>query len=266
MDLFVILWGFVIGLLAGLTGIGAGSMSTAGLLLIFKLEPSVVVSANLINGAVMKMVGTVKHFRHNHPQVGVATPFIVGGVPAVIIASALTETLPEALFRSIIGGILVAVALLILWEAWCLPASGPVQPCGNGNGNGNGTSPSFRKIILAFFSGVLMGFISGLTSIGTGSIIIAVLLVVLKMKPRHAVGTAVFEGAVLLGVGALAHILIGHVDFQLALFLLLGSIPGIWLGSHYCAKAPDKLLRTVIGFLLIIAGGKMIHNYLQAYV
>jgi len=251
----LILWGFFIGSLVGLTGIGAGSMSTAGLLLLFHLDPSVVVSANLMNGALMKSVGTVKHFKHDHPQVDLAVPFIVGGIPASITAGFVAGMIPKALFRALIGGILVFVALLILWEAWYLPKSTGT----NGNGNGNGIST--KKKILAFFSGALMGLISGLTSIGTGSIIIAVLLVVLRIKPKYAVGTAVLEGAVLLGVGALTHIVAGHADFRIAFLLLIGSIPGIWLGSHYCAKAPDKALRLIISLLLVYSGGKMIWDY-----
>ena len=255
----LILWGFFIGNLVGLTGIGAGSMSTAGLLLLFHLDPAVVVSANLINGTLMKTVGTVKHFKHDHPQVDLAIPFLVGGIPASIGASFLSGFLPKALFRATIGGILVFVALLILWEAWYLPKS--TQEYGNENGNGNGNNIGTKKKILAFFSGTLMGLISGLTSIGTGSIIIAVLLVVIRLKPKYAVGTAVLEGAILLGVGALSHILAGHADFRIAFLLLIGSIPGIWLGSHYCAKAPDKFLRVAISVLLIYAGGKMVLDY-----
>ncbi len=252
------LWGFFIGSLVGLTGIGAGSMSTAGLLLLFHLDPSVVVSANLINGALMKSVGTVKHFKHDHPQVDLAIPFIMGGIPASIAAGFVAGMIPKMLFRALIGGVLVFVALLILWEVWYLP-----KPSGtNGNGDGNGNHFSFKKKILAFFSGALMGLVSGLTSIGTGSIIIAVLLVVLRIKPKHAVGTAILEGAVLLGVGALTHILAGHADFRVAFLLLIGSIPGIWLGSHYCAKAPDKFLRVAVSVLLIYAGGKMVWDYL----
>ena len=253
----ITLWGFFIGGLVGLTGIGAGSMSTAGLLLLFHLEPSVVVSANLINGAIMKSVGTVKHFKHDHPQVSLAIPFILGGIPTSIAATLLTSVLPKMLFKAIIGGILVFVALLILWEAWYLPK--PKEE--NGNGNGNGNNVVGKKKILAFFSGALMGFISGLTSIGTGSIIIAVLLVVIRLKPKYAVGTAVLEGAILLGVGALSHLLAGHADFRIAFFLLIGSIPGIWLGSHYCAKSPDKFLRVMISLLLLYAGGKMVWDY-----
>jgi len=253
----VALWGFFIGSLVGLTGIGAGSMSTAGLLLLFHLDPKVVVSANLINGTIMKSVGTVKHFRHDHPQVDLAIPFILGGIPTSIAATFLSGVLPKELLRAFIGGILVFVAILILWEAWYLPK--PTE--GNGNGNGNNAFGA-RKRLLAFFSGALMGFISGLTSIGTGSIIIAVLLVVLRIKPKHAVGTAILEGAILLGVGALSHFLAGHVDFRIASLLLIGSIPGIWLGSHYCAKSPDKFLRVVISVLLMYAGGKMVWDYL----
>lgn len=256
----LILWGFFIGNLVGLTGIGAGSMSTAGLLLLFHLDPSVVVSANLINGTLMKSVGTVKHFKHDHPQVDLAIPFIVGGIPSSIAAGFVAGMIPKMLFRALIGGMLMFVALLILWEAWYLPKS--TGGSGNGNGNGNGAHFSFKKKILAFFSGSLMGVVSGLTSIGTGSIIIAVLLVVLRIKPKHAVGTAVLEGAILLGVGALTHIVAGHADVRIAFLLLIGSIPGIWLGSHYCAKAPDKFLRAAISVLLIYAGGKMIWDYL----
>ena len=258
--LLLTLWGFFIGTLVGLTGIGAGSMSTAGLLLLFRLDPSVVVSANLINGAIMKGVGTVKHFRHDHPQVSLAVPFILGGIPTSIAASFLSGVLPKELFKAVIGGILVLVALLILWEAWYLPK--PKEGEGDGNRNGNGNNFGLKKKLLAFFSGALMGFISGLTSIGTGSIIIAVLLVVVRLKPKYAVGTAVLEGAILLGIGALSHLLAGHVDFRIASLLLVGSIPGIWLGSHYCAKAPDKTLRVLISLLLIYAGGKMVWDYL----
>jgi len=246
--LLIVLWGFVFGLLAGLTGVGTGSIGTAGLLLFFHFDPKAAIAANILNGAVMKTSGTVKHFLHDHPKVGLGIPFVVGGAPASVVGSLLSGFITTTIFKLLIGGTLVCVSLLLIWEVYYLPE---VE-------KGHSRKPDGKKKILALICGVIVGFIAGLTSVGTGTLMIASMLIILRLPSKAAVGTTLFCGAIILGTSALTHTVAGHTDFMLALNLMAGSIPGVWIGSHFCAKAPVRQLRVAIAVLILIAGAKLL--------
>lgn len=251
-SLLIVLWGFVFGLSAGLTSVGTGSIGTSGLLLLFHIDPKIAIAANLLNGAVMKGFGTVKHFIHKHPKVAYGIPFILGGIPASIVGSSLSAMITAELFKCLIGFILMGVSLLIIWEGWYLPK---IESLEGARINGNG------KKTLAVISGIIVGFVAGLTSVGTGTLMIAAMLVILRLPSKNAVGTTLFCGVIILGTSALTHLLIGHVDLWLSLRLMMGSIPGVWLGSHFCSKAPVKGLRTAIGIVIFSAGFRLVQQF-----
>jgi uncharacterized membrane protein YfcA len=111
-----------------------------------------------------------------------------------------------------------------------------------------------RHKIGAVVLGVFVGFVLGVTSAGSGSLIAVGLIMFFRLAPRQVVGTDVFHAAILLWAAAIAHVVAGNVDFALAGTILIGSIPGVWLGSSWSARTPVAVLRTVLGVVLIGGG------------
>jgi uncharacterized membrane protein YfcA len=110
-----------------------------------------------------------------------------------------------------------------------------------------------RHKVAALAIGASTGLVIGLTSAGSGTLIAVFLIVYYRMVPRNVVGTDVFHAAILLWAAALAHIAAGNVDFGLVAAILLGSIPGVWIGSHLSVKLPSGVLRTALGTVMIVA-------------
>jgi len=111
-----------------------------------------------------------------------------------------------------------------------------------------------RARIAAVVMGIFVGFVLGVTSAGSGALIAVGLILLFRLVPRRVVGTDVFHAAILLWAAAAAHIVAGNVDFALAGTILLGSVPGVWLGSHWSVRVPVAALRTTLAVLLIGAG------------
>src|SRR5213078_1258154 len=108
-----------------------------------------------------------------------------------------------------------------------------------------------RHKVSAVLLGVFVGFVLGVTSAGSGSLIAVGLIMLFRLAPRQVVGTDVFHAAILLWAAAIAHIIAGNVDFVLAGTILIGSIPGVWLGSHWSITTPVAALRTGLGVIMI---------------
>jgi uncharacterized membrane protein YfcA len=111
-----------------------------------------------------------------------------------------------------------------------------------------------RSKTAAVLIGVVVGFMLGVTSAGSGALIALALILVFRLVPQRVVGTDVFHAAVLLWAAGLAHIVAGNVDYALAGTILLGSVPGVWVGSHLSVRLPAGTLRTILGVVLVGAG------------
>jgi uncharacterized protein len=111
-----------------------------------------------------------------------------------------------------------------------------------------------RHKIAAVVLGVCVGFVLGVTSAGSGALIAVGLILLFRLSPTRVVGTDVFHAAILLWAAGLAHVIAGNVDFGLAGTILLGSVPGVWLGSHWSVRVEPSVLRTTLAVVLIGAG------------
>jgi uncharacterized protein len=111
-----------------------------------------------------------------------------------------------------------------------------------------------RHKVAAVLVGVFVGFVLGITSAGSGSLIAIALIMIFRLVPRRVVGTDVFHAALLLWAAAIAHIVAGNVDYGLAGNILVGSIPGVYLGSHWSVRVPMETLRLALGIVLLGAG------------
>jgi uncharacterized protein len=253
MDPYIVIFGLAVGVLVGLTGVGGGSLMTPLLILIFGVKPVTAIGTDLAYAAVTKTVGGYKHFRQGTVDLPLSTWMALGSVPAAVGGVYALDAIERATgsdFDSTLMAVLAAAILftgvVTLGRALFLKHLAERE------------RESFeldrRHKVAAVLVGVFVGFMLGVTSAGSGALIALALILAFRLVPRRVVGTDVFHAAILLWAAALAHIVAGNVDFALAGTILLGSVPGVWLGSHWSVRIPVAALRTVLGVVLIGAG------------
>jgi uncharacterized protein len=253
----IILFGFGIGLLVGMTGMGGASLMTPLLILVFGIQPVTAIGTDIFYGAVTKTVGGYKHLKLGTVHKGLAFWLAVGSVPAAISGVWVIELLQRAygedtldtLILGMLGGTLVVVGVATLLRT--LLFSNVIQ-------ERSALHLYRRHIIAAVITGATTGFVIGLTSAGSGTLIAIALISIFRLTPQRVVGTDVFHAAVLLWAAGLAHWIGGNIDFALAATILAGSIPGVILGTNLSVKTPQMVLRYALGVVLIASGTTLI--------
>jgi uncharacterized membrane protein YfcA len=253
MDPALAIFGFGIGVLVGLTGMGGASLMTPLLILIFGIQPVTAIGTDIFYAAVTKTVGGVQHLRAGTVHRGLAFWMAVGSVPAAIggvfvieaLQNAYGEDKLEGIVFGILGATLLVVGISTLLRTLFLP---------------DVIKERFamhlhrRHIIAAVATGLVTGFVIGLTSAGSGTLIGIILIAVFRLTPQRVVGTDIFHAAVLLWAAGIAHWIGGNVDFGLAGNILLGSIPGVLVGGRLALKSGKNLLRGLLSAVLIASG------------
>jgi uncharacterized protein len=250
MDPLIILFGFGIGALVGMTGMGGGSLMTPLLILLFGTAPVTAVGSDIAYAAITKTVGGWRHLRLRTVNLGLSLWLAVGSVPAAIAGVWVIELLHDRYGDSLDDVVLTMLAIaLIVVGAVVLVRSLFISQMVNGE------RESFElerwHKLAAVVIGATTGFVIGLTSAGSGTLIAVFLIVLFRMTPKRVVGTDVFHAAILLWAAGIAHVVGGNVDFGLVGTILLGSIPGVWIGSHLTVRLPSGLLRVGLGIVLI---------------
>jgi uncharacterized protein len=250
VDPLLIIFGLGIGLLVGMTGMGGGSLMTPLLILFIGTAPVTAVGSDITYAAITKTVGGWRHLRMKTVNLGLSFWLACGSVPAAIAGVWVIEFLHRKYGDSLDDVVLTMLAIaLIVVGAIVLVRSLFVARMVNGE------RESFvierRHKVAAVTIGATTGFVIGLTSAGSGTLIAVCLIVLYRMAPRQVVGTDIFHAAVLLWAAGIAHIVAGNVDFALVGTILIGSIPGIWIGSNLTARLPTGLLRVALGVVLI---------------
>jgi len=250
VDPIIVVFGFGIGMLIGMTGMGGGSLMTPLLILVFGIQPVTAVGTDIFYGAVTKTAGGWRHLKHKTVHRGIALWLAVGSVPMAIAGVWLIEILQrnygeDEVNKVVLG--MVASALLVVGVATLIRALflRDVIP------ERYAIHLYRRHIVAAVITGATTGFVIGLTSAGSGTLIAIVLITVFRLTPQRVVGTDVFHAAILLWAAGLAHWVGGNVDFGLAVNILVGSLPGVLIGSQLAVKVPTGLLRNALGVVLI---------------
>jgi uncharacterized membrane protein YfcA len=253
MDPALILFGLGVGVLVGITGMGGGSLMTPLLIIVFGIKPVVAVGTDLAYAAVTKTVGGWRHFRQGTVFPRLAFWLAVGSCPGALLGVWLLERLRVAWGEDFdtfmlvaIGGTLMLTGGLVLLRALAL-ADHAARERG-------AFRMQTRHKVAAVALGGSIGLVLGITSAGSGTLIAIGLILGFRLSPRRVVGTDVAHAAVLLWVAAIAHLVSGNVDFGLAGTILIGSIPGVWLGAHLATRLPEKGLRPALGIVLLTSG------------
>jgi uncharacterized protein len=253
MDPAIVIFGFGIGVLVGMTGMGGASLMTPLLILIFGVQPVTAIGTDIFYAAVTKTVGGWQHLRAGTVHRGIAFWMAVGSVPSAIggvfvieaLQSAVGEDELEGIVFGILGATLLVVGISTLIRTILLPDVIKERAA---------MHLYRRHIIAAVLTGVTCGFVIGLTSAGSGTLIAIILIAVFRLTPQRVVGTDIFHAAVLLWAAGAAHWVGGNVDFGLAGNILLGSVPGVLVGGKLAFKAPKTLLRGALSVVLIASG------------
>jgi uncharacterized membrane protein YfcA len=252
MDLGIVAFGLGIGLLVGMTGMGGGSLMTPLLILVFGIKPVVAVGTDLSYAAVTKTVGGFRHLQkgvvHRRMALWLALGSCPGALGGVYVLDVLRDAYGEGfddLVIVLIAGALLLTGLLVLLRSLALTGARAER---------DALKMETRHKVAAVALGLSVGFVLGVTSAGSGTLIAVGLIVGFRMKPHAVVGTDIVHAALLLWVAAIAHMISGNVDFSLAGTILIGSIPGVWIGSSLAAKLPDSGLRPTLAIVLIASG------------
>ena len=250
MDPLLIPFGLGIGLLVGMTGMGGGSLMTPLLILVFGTSPVTAVGSDIAYSAVTKTVGGWRHFRLKTVNLKLALWLAVGSVPSAILGVWVIELLHDHYGDSLDDTVLMMLAVALITVGTLVLVRSVFIPR-MVNGERESFDLTRGNKIAAVVIGATTGFVIGLTSAGSGTVIAVFLIVLYRMAPRQVVGTDVFHAAILLWAAGVAHWIGGNVDFVLVGTILIGSIPGIWIGSHLTVRLPTGLLRMGLGIVLI---------------
>jgi uncharacterized membrane protein YfcA len=250
VDPLIVLFGLAVGVLVGLTGMGGGSLMTPILILAFGFKPVTAVGTDLAYGAVTKTVGGWKHFRQRTVHFPLSVWMGVGSVPAAVGGVYVLHRLEHAYGSSFDNGMLIAVAGALMFTGIAVLARALFLPKLVQRERADFVLTR-RDKIWAVLLGLVVGFVLGATSAGSGSLIAVGLILIFRLVPTRVVGTDVFHAAVLLWAAAIAHVVAGNVDFGLAGTILIGSVPGVWIGSHWSVRLPVATLRLGLAVVLI---------------
>ena len=252
------LTGLLIGLLVGITGMGGGSLMTPILILFFGFKPTLAVGTDILHGAVFKSFGAVRHRRLGTVHARMTFWMFLASGPMSLAGVQTAEWLEsqygdsvESASAKVIGAALILGGLGFLAKTFVHRG---IQP----------TDAPFllrnRDRVIAVTLGAVGGYIVGLTSVGSGTFFALVMLLVFPLTAAKIVGTDIFHAAALLWVAGFAHLIHGNVDLGAMAWLLLGSIPGILIGSQVTVKLPERSLRIGLATVLLASGVRLVET------
>ena len=246
MDPLIVVFGLGVGVLVGLTGIGGGSLMTPLLLIVIGTQPVVAIGTDIAYGALTKTVGGWQHLRSGTVDLGVSKWLAFGSVPGSLAGVVLVELLPSPPDEALLWGVAAALALtalVTLGRALFVPKVHERER--------DSVTLTARAKRMAVALGLVLGFVLGVTSVGSGALIGLALILVFRLTPHCVVGTDVFHAAVLLWAAGLAHVIAGNVDYGLMANILLGSVPGVLLGERLARRVPAAGLRPALGAAML---------------
>ena len=258
------LTGLLIGVLVGLTGMGGGSLMTPILVIVFGFKPTYAVGTDILHGAVFKSFGAVRHRRLGNVHAHLTLWMFFGSGPMSLLGVAVAGWLAHAYGDSVQSALGYAIGAALILGAVGLVLKTFVK---------RGVQPSDAPFVLqrkdkvrAVILGAVVGFVVGLTSVGSGTFFGLVMVMIYPLTIARIVGTDIFHAAALLWVAGFGHLVQGNVDLHAMAWLLLGSIPGVWISSRYTLHLPQDALRLGLAGVLALSGIKLLNVPQSSYV
>lgn len=275
MDYRFSLAGLLVGFLIGLTGMGGGSLLAPILILFFRIPPLWAVATDITYSSVTKGLGSIVHIRQKHTNFRVALWLACGSVPATLLSVFLVRSVQRQ-YGSVINGVilhaigftLLFVAVLLVTKPYILRfldrrkheqiRTEAALDLSDAPSNNVASWQKYRPLLTALV-GATVGFLVGLTSVGSGTlIIVSMTFLYPRLTPKELVGTDIFQAFLLLLAGAVGYLNSGAINWPIVGLLLLGSLPGVYLGSKLSKFIPDRYMRPVLAVVLGLSAWKLI--------
>jgi uncharacterized protein len=254
---FFALSGFLVGALVGLTGVGGGSLMTPVLVLIFGVQATTAVGTDLLYAATTKSVGTVVHHRRGTIDWRVTQRLAIGSIPATIFTLTLLYEFgvrggaSPPLITIILACALILTAICVVSHRWLRLLTATRRSESNPR----------RVAALTITAGLFLGVLVPLSSVGAGAIGMTALVLLYPRTPiAKLVGSDIAHAVPLTLIAGIGHWLLGSVNWLLLSSLLIGSLPGICVGSYFAARVPDRIMRPLLAGTLMLVGIRMLHS------
>ena len=264
IDLYVAAAGLLVGFTVGLTGMGGGALMTPLLVLLFKVQPLAAVSSDLVAAMIMKPVGGGVHLRRGTVNFALVRWLMVGSVPAafagVLVLRGLGDgAVVQARIKQALGVALLLAASSIAAKALLQTRRARRAARGRAGVAPAAARPFRLRPVPTVLIGVVGGLVVGMTSVGSGSLMIVMLLVLYPMlRSSELVGTDLVQAIPLVASAAAGHLLFGDFQLELTASLLVGSLPGVYLGARLSSRANDAVIRPALALVLVASGLKLL--------
>lgn len=257
IELVYILCGLAVGFIVGMTGVGGGSLMTP-ILLYFGVSPSTAVGTDLLYAAITKSSGIYVHQKKRNIDWRITFLLAAGSVPAALLTLAVIHHIGfdsksvDSMIKTALGVTMMLTALAIVLKQHLLDWSHRRDAIFTRMNNR-------QREVSTVLVGMLLGAVVTITSIGAGALGTVALFILYPMLPTaRLVGTEIAHAVPLTLVAGLGHAGVGNVNWELLLNLLLGSLPGIYVGSHLPTAVPDSVMRPALASMLLLVGAKLV--------
>jgi uncharacterized protein len=253
---YIVLGSAVVGLLVGLTGAGGGALMTPMLILLFGVQPAAAISSDLVAAVLMRPVGAAVHLRKGTVNLRLVGWMVVGSVPAAFFGAYLLHLLGGGSTAQSNVEIALGAALLVGAGAMVLRY---ILDRRSGNKRQAGLGEVVVRPLPTVCIGVVGGLIVGMTSVGSGSLMIVLLMFLYPaLSAGRLVGTDLTQAVPLTLAAALGALAFGHVEFAVTTSIVIGSVPAVLVGSLLSSRAPDRFIRPVITVVIFASGLKYV--------
>ncbi len=257
--------GLLVGVVVGMTGMGGGALMTPLLVFVFGVPPLAAVSSDVVASLFMKPVGGLVHLRHGTVHVGLVRWLCVGSIPGAFAGVVLLRLLAngadvQSLLLTALGGVLVLACAAMTGKAYLKLRERERRRI---HGAGTATEPEFAAIPVRRLPTVLVGLVGGLvvgmTSVGAGSLMIVCLVLLYpSIRVGQLVGTDLLQAVPLVASASVGHVLLGDFTLGLTGSILIGAVPGVWLGARVSSRSPGSLVRRALAIVLLASGVKLL--------
>jgi uncharacterized membrane protein YfcA len=256
IDPYIILGSAIVGVLVGMTGAGGGALMTPMLILLFSVKPSAAITSDLVAAVVMRPIGAAVHLRAGTVNLRLVRWMVIGSVPAAFLGTYLLHTIGNA--KSAQNNVEHALGAALLVGSLAMVARYAMDRL-DGNDRSADVGQVVPRPIPTLTLGILGGVIVGMTSVGSGSLMIVIMLFIYpKIGANQLVGTDLTQAVPLTAAAAIGSLIFGHVQFGVTTSLIIGSVPAVLVGSLLSSTVPDKYVRPVITFVIFASGLKYI--------